>query len=301
MSNFDETMKKAENPKKSPEEYKAMMQQRREQRSRDVEAALNKAVSSADEFLSFLSVQSHFDRYSLDNNLLIYAQRPTATRLQSVEDWNAEKKWVKEGAKAVYIYEMQKKVKDGVTYNNMIRKAKFDVTDLQDAPEEKPVPYSVREIGKALFDSKTVTVRTVPDYPEDRQFGALYDAEDNCIYLRPNMPIENIVMDVTMALAHAKMAKDNPDYNAADYQFEARCTAYVVAQKFGIDAKHIGLTGLPAFYGNGDFKQIHERLQLLHDNVYDIAGGMNLALMKMKAKEKENAPKAKTARGGDAR
>ena len=99
MSNFDETMKKAENPKKSPEEYKAMMQQRREQRSRDVEAALNKAVSSADEFLSFLSVQSHFDRYSLDNNLLIYAQRPTATRLQSVEDWNAEKKWVKEGAK----------------------------------------------------------------------------------------------------------------------------------------------------------------------------------------------------------
>ena len=105
MSNSEQTTKAkqtAEKPKLTPE-------QREAQRKQALDDAAKKAVSSVTNLRAYLAVQSRFERYSTNNNLLIFSQRPDATRLKSLELWNKEKKWIREGAKAVAIYEPVRK------------------------------------------------------------------------------------------------------------------------------------------------------------------------------------------------
>ena len=127
MSNSEQTTKAkqtAEKPKLTPE-------QREAQRKQALDDAAKKAVSSVTNLRAYLAVQSRFERYSTNNNLLIFAQRPDATRLKSLELWNKEKKWIREGAKAVAIYEpVRKQGKDGKNYTNFVRKNMFDISDI---------------------------------------------------------------------------------------------------------------------------------------------------------------------------
>ena len=233
MSNSEQTTKAkqtAEKPKLTPE-------QREAQRKQALDDAAKKAVSSVTNLRAYLAVQSRFERYSANNNLLIFAQRPDATRLKSLELWNKEKKWIREGAKAVAIYEpVRKQGKDGKTYTNFVRKNMFDISDIKDPEPNVQPTYTAAEAVQGLFAHKAVDVRMIPDYPSDRQFGAFYDAEENCVYAKRGMGYEQIFTDVAVALAHAEMAKDIEGYLPAEHQFEARCAAYVLAKKYPLYA-----------------------------------------------------------------
>lgn len=190
MSNSEQTTKAkqtAEKPKLTPE-------QREAQRKQALDDAAKKAVSSVTNLRAYLAVQSRFERYSTNNNLLIFAQRPDATRLKSLELWNKEKKWIREGAKAVAIYEpVRKQGKDGKTYTNFVRKNMFDISDIKDPEPDVQPTYTAAEAVQGLFAHKAVDVRMIPDYPSDRQFGAFYDAEENCVYAKRGMGYEQIL------------------------------------------------------------------------------------------------------------
>lgn len=296
MSNFDEIMSR----KETAEKKQMTPKERNEQRKKDIEGAAQKAVSSIEEFEKYLEVQSRFDRYSVGNILFIYAQRPNATRLKSVELWNKDKKWVKEGSKAVYIYEPKKTVKDGKTYTDFTRKAMFDIADIKDAEPEAKATYTPYEAAKALFAFKEIEVKTIPDYPTSRQFGAFFEAKENCIYARENMSVEQIFTDVAMALSHAQMANGDPAYSNGSFQFEARCSAYVLAKKYGIPTDKIMIDSIPEEYKAMSANDLQNRLLLIHENVKAIESNMYKALVKAK-EEKTVSPKAKESKGGDAR
>ena len=122
MSNSEQTTK----AKQTAEKSKLTPEQREAQRKQALDDAAKKAVLSVTNLRAYLAVQSRFERYSTNNNLLIFAQRPDATRLKSLELWNKEKKWIREGAKAVAIYEpIKKQGKDGKTYTNFVRKNNY--------------------------------------------------------------------------------------------------------------------------------------------------------------------------------
>lgn len=95
MSNSEQTTK----AKQTAEKSKLTPEQREAQRKQALDDAAKKAVSSVTNLRAYLAVQSRFERYSTNNNLLIFAQRPDATRLKSLELWNKEKKWIREGGK----------------------------------------------------------------------------------------------------------------------------------------------------------------------------------------------------------
>lgn len=296
MSNSEQTTKAkqtAEKPKLTPE-------QREAQRKQALDDAAKKAVSSVTNLRAYLAVQSRFERYSTNNNLLIFAQRPDATRLKSLELWNKEKKWIREGAKAVAIYEpVRKQGKDGKTYTNFVRKNMFDISDIKDPEPDAQPTYTVAEAVQGLFAHKAVDVRMIPDYPSDRQFGAFYDVEENCVYAKRGMGYEQIFTDVAVALAHAEMAKDIEGYLPAEHQFEARCAAYVLAKKYGVPTKTVEIDRVPEEYGVMDAAGIRENLARIHDSVKNISSGMYKALVK--EKEQEVSPKEKPGKGGDAR
>lgn len=294
MSNFEETLNAHEEEKETGEKKKPNYKLWEEERVKNTEEATRLAVSDIGNFQKYLAVQSRFERYSTGNNLLIFAQRPEATRLKEYSLWNKDKTWVKKNAKAVYIYEPQRREKDGKTYTNFVRKPMIDVADVKDPPVEEKPTYTGEQLVYALTSNKTVDVVIMDDYPEDRKYGAYFDANNNCIYARKGMKPEGIYTSVAIALAHAYMAKDAENYVPAEHQFEAISAAYILCEKYGVPSEKLKPQKLPEAYASMDTKEIYERLSAIHDSVKHISGGMYKDLTK--EQEKDSPKKDKGGR-----
>ncbi len=61
-------------------------------------------VLESKEFKEFLSFSARFRRYSFNNTLLIWCQRPRATRVAGMKAWNFMGRYVKKGEKGVAIF-----------------------------------------------------------------------------------------------------------------------------------------------------------------------------------------------------
>jgi len=296
MSNFNEALQKKQDATAN-KPVKMSSQERNEQRIAELNEAALKVVSSVDNFQSYLAVQSRFDRYSANNNLLIFAQRPDATRLKGMDLWNKEKARVNKGSKSIHIYEPKKVMKDGKEYTNFERKSMFDISDVSGAEPENRPTYALHDVVRALFRHKAVEVKTIPDYPENRQYGALYDTTEKCVLAKQGMNNEQIFTSVTMALAHAEMSRGVEDYATASHAFEARCAAYILAKKYGVPTDSLKIDRIPDEYASMDAIGIRESLARIHDTAKALDSGMYTALVK----ENEVSPKSKVEKGGDAR
>ena len=62
-----------------------------------IDDACLEVMSSPEKLYEYLMVQSSFERYSLNNNLLIFAQNPGATKLKDFDAWKKSGCFVKKG------------------------------------------------------------------------------------------------------------------------------------------------------------------------------------------------------------
>ena len=66
------------------------------------QATAEQVTENAYEWTSFLKTASNVYRYGYDDQLLIYAQRPDATAVASIDIWNNKMHcWVNRGAKGI--------------------------------------------------------------------------------------------------------------------------------------------------------------------------------------------------------
>ena len=61
-------------------------------------------VLESKEFKEFLPFSARFHRYSFGNTLLIWCQRPEATRVAGMKAWNFMGRYVKKGEKGIAIF-----------------------------------------------------------------------------------------------------------------------------------------------------------------------------------------------------
>ena len=95
---------------------------------------LKKISSNKEEWTNYLKTSSRLYKYSFDEQLLIYAQKPNATACASIEIWNTKmSSWVKRGSKGIALLD-----KDS---DKPKLKYVFDVSDIQ-----KP-----KDIGHTLY------------------------------------------------------------------------------------------------------------------------------------------------------
>lgn len=288
MSNFENTLNSNSGEKTEtgkPVKKKLTFEEQKALRKKELDDAARKVVSSPETLRQYLDLQSRFERYSANNNLLIFAQRPDATRLKSMELWNADKKWVKEKAKAIYIYEPKDNTKDGKKYTNFVRKSMFDISDIKDPDPEPKTEYDSLTTVRALFSGKTVDVVMLDDYPDDRKFGAFYDADENCIYAKKGMNHSEIFVSVSQALAHAEMARNDDGYVPAEHQFEAKCAAYILAKKYGMPTDDLTFDKVPGNIASADVAEVRRKLATVNETVKSISKSMYKDLTKDKDKE----------------
>ncbi len=283
------TMSEAE--AKAKQDYKEKMAEYEKERIEKLDEATKLAVSDLDHFNQFLSVQSRFDRYSLNNNLMIFAQRPDATRVKDMASWNKEEGRIKKGSKCIYIYEPKKTTKGEKTYTNFVRKQVFDISDVVNVQAEPAKTYDMAQLLEALVANKTVELVSLDDYPKEEKEGMFYEEKDKCIYAKHGMEKEEIFAQLARCLCHAEMARGAEQYNPALHDFEARCAANVLCQKYGVPTDAVKVEFVAPEYTTMEPKEVRAKLDKINSCVKTIARSIYKDLNK-----EEPAPKK--AKGG---
>ena len=307
MSNFNEILnqgKKKEDdvqPAESSDKKDKKAWADEQKRKRDslfamIEAVCPTIVSSTEEMSEFLTVQSRFEKYSLNNNILIYAQKSDATKIKDFKGWKEEGGSVKKGSKGFMILEPTSYTKDGEKRIAFNPKTMFDASDVAGITPGQTVAYDKSMLIRALVNDSPVDIKTVQNYPADKAVGAYFDVKDNCIYAKSGMNVNDIFTSVSQALACSEMAKQTKEpFRVSDHEFQARCVAYVLAKKYGVPSDQVNLYSMPARYAGYDGEQIKKELSEIHGSVKAITNRMNEILLE-RPKEQNKKRNDKEAR-----
>ena len=147
-------------------------------------------------FRQYLDVQGHFDRYSVNNAILVAAQMPEATQLKDYSSWKQNRIYVDKDAQKITILEPGKEYRrdDGTTAVGYNAKVVYDISqtsakDRQQTQEQK----SMRELVAAMIDASPVSFVPVPDLG----LPAFYDKGQQIIFIRTGLSEEQLFLSMS--------------------------------------------------------------------------------------------------------
>lgn len=234
----------------------------------------------------YLLVQSCFEKYSLNNNILIFAQNPGATKLKDFNAWKKDGCSVKKGAESIMILEPSPYTgADGKPHRGYNAKNVFDIEDVNVSTkaQSQEKAYEQKKLIEALVHGSPVPIRRT-----EQNFGenyAVYDAQNKVIFFKPGLEFAQVFPAIAKALAHAEMAKGNTNYRVADNEFKARCSANIIAQKYGVDIHTVDIHVIPPKYASLEAEDVKKELGAVYDNVKTITARMAEVLDKSQNKE----------------
>ena len=255
------------------------------------DACLN-SVSSVDNLRQFLNVQSRFDKYSLNNALLIFAQKPDAVKVKDFDAWKKDDISIKKGAKSFMILEPSPyKGTDGKMHRGYNAKNVFDISDVEASEDAIPQPksYEQKQLVAALVHDAPVPVRKAEHSIGEND--AIYDAKNKVVYFKAGLEFDTIFPAIAKALAHAEMAKDVENYRIGEHEFAARCSAYVLSQRYGVDTRTVDVYGIPKNIEPMEAEDVKNVLGDVHSNVKSINARMNESLEQTQNKEQQTPNK----------
>lgn len=208
------------------------------------EQMTEKVATDGKAFQQYLDVQSKFDRYTANNVLLIMAQKPEAEKIGDYGYWKDKGVYVKrqERNNPILIMEPGKEYEreDGSigTYYNA--KKVYDITQTTMGRMIQPQPEGItdKQLLRALVSNPPATIVTAePDQmPEGK--GAFFEPEENCIYVRKGMDVQDIFRSLTPELALAGFADKDKNFERGEYMFYAYCASYMLCKKYGMDIQN---------------------------------------------------------------
>ena len=234
-------------------------------------------------FQNYLDVQSTFDRYAVNNALLILAQRPDSQKLGDYGYWRNHGTYVKrmERQNPVLILEPGKTYEreDGSigTYYNAKKLYDISQTTMNDKSMEE-VSYDERSLIRALVSNPPANIVVAePDQMPDNN-GAYFEPEENCIYVRKGMDAQEIFQSLVPELVFAGYAEGNPHYDRSEDAFHAYCATYMLSKKYGMDISQFDFTHAPEFFENMEPQEVRGELSKARDAANTISGRMTRVL-----------------------
>lgn len=229
-------------------------------------------------FENYLQVQSRFDRYTANNALLIMAQRPDAEKLGDYGYWRDQGAYVKrtERQNPVLIMEPGKEYEreDGSigTYYNAKKLYDISQTTIREKPQQAAVDEKL--LIRALISNPPVNiVGAEPDQmPEDK--GALFEPEENCIYVRKGMNAQEIFRSLTPELALAGFAEGDKNYDRNEDAFHAYCVSYMLCKKYGIETQGFDFSHVPEYFEGMEPQEVRGELSKARDAANAISSRM---------------------------
>lgn len=201
---------------------------------------------------AYLRMQSRFHTYSANNVILIFCQRPDATRVAGFHAWKSLGRSVKKGEKALYILAPVLGKAEDSTEDNARRVrgfktvAVFDYsqTEGEDLPE--PPQSALQGDDSGLFDALE-RYALATGWQVERQalptgMGGYAHFQARRIGIAEGASARHAAKTLAHELAHTLLhnLEQYADHRA-DWELEAESVAFVVCDYFGIDSADFSL------------------------------------------------------------
>ena len=268
------------------EQWAAQKQAQRKEAYELIDNTCSEMMISGDSFRQYLDVQGRFDRYSVNNAILVSAQMPEATQLKEKAAWKQSRVYVNKDAQKVVILEPSKEYtrEDGSKAVGYNAKEVYDISetsakDRQEAQEKK----SMRELVSALIDASPVPFVPVADL----EMPAYYDSEQQSIFIRTGLNEEQLFVSMAKEVSAAVFDfKHNESREASE--FKSYCVAYMVSSRYGVDTRGFNFSRLPKELAETDTQVFKGELGSMRDVLGEIQSEMYKSMEKNKpAKSKE--------------
>ena len=268
------------------EQWAAQKQAQHKEAYELIDNTCSEMMISGDSFRQYLDVQGRFDRYSVNNAILVSAQMPEATQLKEKAAWKQSRVYVNKDAQKVVILEPSKEYTrdDGSKAVGYNAKEVYDISetsakDRQEAQEKK----SMRELVSALIDASPVPFVPVADL----EMPAYYDSEQQSIFIRTGLNEEQLFVSMAKEVSAAVFDfKHNESREASE--FKSYCVAYMVSSRYGVDTRGFNFSRLPKELAETDTQAFKGELGSMRDVLGEIQSEMYKSMEKNKpAKSKE--------------
>ena len=232
---------------------------------------------SSDRWKNYLEFLAKFHRYSANNTIAIYLQRPTASLVASFSDWRRRGRKVRKGEHGIKILAPHT-VKDVDDDTGEIKQRLgfhiaycFDVsqTDGADLPEgpARQLTGSVDD-----YDSIWDTLLAVSPVPvsiepiEDCEANGYYSHTDQRIVVRDGLAelqrVKTAIHEIAHAMLHAKGAEE-ADADRSTREVQAESVAYVVCRSLGLDTSDYSFGYVAGWSSDKELKALKASLDCI--------------------------------------
>ena len=268
------------------EEWAAQKQAQRKEAYEMIDNTCTEMLADGDAFQQYLEVQGRFDRYSVNNAILVSAQMPEATSLKDKNAWKQSRVYVNKDAQKVIILEPWKEYtrEDGTKAVGYNAKEVYDISDTSAANRQPPQEKKgMRELVSAMIDASPVGFQPV----DDLELPAFYDSGQQTIFIKTGLNEEQLFVSMAKEVSAAVFDfKYNESRDASD--FKSFCVAYMVSSRYGVDTRAFRFDKLPKEYEGMGAQALKGELGSMRDVLGEIQSEMYKSLEKNKpAKSKE--------------
>ena len=267
------------------EEWAAQKQEQRKAAYELIDTTCEKMMADGGAFQQYLDVQGHFDRYSVNNAILVSAQMPEATQLKDYGSWKQSRAYVDKDAQKITILEPGKEYEreDGSKAVGYNAKVVYDISQTSAKDRQQPQEAkTMRELVSAMIDASPVSF--VPD--DKLELPAFYDSSQQTIFVKTGLNEEQLFVSMAKEVSAAVFDfkhKESRDVS----EFKSFCVAYMVSSRYGVDTKGFRFDNLPKEFEGMETQEFKGQLGSMRDVLGEIQSDMYKSL------EKNKPPKSK--------
>ena len=267
------------------EEWAAQKQEQRKAAYELIDTTCEKMMADGVSFQQYLDVQGHFDRYSVNNAILVSAQMPEATQLKDYGSWKQSRAYVDKDAQKVTILEPGKEYEreDGSKAVGYNAKIVYDISQTSAKDRQQPQEQkTMRELVSAMIDASPVSF--VPD--DKLELPAFYDSSQQTIFVKTGLNEEQLFVSMAKEVSAAVFDFKHKESRDAS-EFKSFCVAYMVSSRYGVDTKGFRFDNLPKEFEGMETQEFKGELGSMRDVLGEIQSDMYKSL------EKNKPPKSK--------
>lgn len=238
-----------------------------------IDKTAQEIIQDSNKFKDYLDIQSHFDKYSVANGLLIYAQMPNATQLREYSEWKAIPNFrfngKQEGISLLKMGEPYTK-NDGTQFTPFVVYKMFDISQTN-------LPKRENYVNR--LDDKVLLKAFIHDNPVDIKVEDVlssgecveWNSEENILYIQRGAEPNQLYQGIAREVSKAEMESDNKTLD----NFKAKCASYMICKKQGLDVSNYNFNDIPESLKNLSSKDIRKELGDIKGSVEDFNNRIN--------------------------
>ena len=267
------------------EEWAAQKQEQRKAAYELIDTTCGQMMMDGGAFQQYLDVQGHFDRYSVNNAILVSAQMPEATQLKDYGSWKQSRAYMDKDAQKITILEPGKEYEreDGSKAVGYNAKIVYDISQTSAKDRQQPQEAkTMRELVSAMIDASPVSFVPV----DDLELPAFYDSAQQTIFIKTGLNEEQLFVSMAKEVSAAVFDFKHKESRDAS-EFKSFCVAYMVSSRYGVDTKGFRFDNLPKEFAGMETQEFKGELGSMRDVLGEIQSDMYKSL------EKNKPPKSK--------